>query len=255
MKQALRLGEASAAERASALAGTISERAARSTTIAVTETAEGVRVVSSSKRTEGVNHEIDLIGKELAAMKSRQRLGFGLCLLNRAIPMFYEFQAETNYIGSAEVVAALAACWSALEQNRWGPPRFIDSRACEKIMPDSEDFSSFYTSAAMDAVDICCSLLDFIESQDVEAIMVATRSQLDTVELATQELVHEYQLAEDDETISGKNSLRAFELERMRADLSFLKQVDDESDTFASRLRKHMLDGGYHSVKLITKPQ
>ena len=58
---------------------------------------------------------------------------------------------------------------------------------CEECAPDSEDFTSLYTSFAQDAVFAICSLLDFLLDGDVARIVGVARFSTDSVDLIVQE--------------------------------------------------------------------
>lgn len=202
-----------------------------------------------------MDYDITPIQESLEVMDSRRRLGFGICLLERAIPMFYQFQVETGHPGTAELLAALATCWATIESDQPGHTTFIHPDDCEKVMPDSEDYGSFYTPAALDALQIGCSLLEFIHTKSLKSIIEAVQAQLDTIDLAIQALVAEYHVDENDEMVSGNKSLMSLEMARMLADIAFLKEQDDKFGNFASRLSQHILLAGYQHVKIIAQPR
>jgi len=202
-----------------------------------------------------MDYDIAQFEEKLIELSDLERLGFGICLLERALPMFYAFQAETNHAGMGEVMASLAACWKTMEDGRWGEPAFLTSNECEKVMPDSEDYDSFYTSAALDAVDICCSLLDFIHAKDIRSIVAATQVQLDTLDLATQRLLDEDGVGDDHRLVQEPTSLLSLELNRMQDDLFFLAASSAQSEPLASQLRRRVLELNYRQIELIRRAE
>jgi hypothetical protein len=104
-------------------------------------------------------------------------------------------------------------------------------------MPDSEGcHASDYTSAAIDAVDIACNLLAFVENGDIELIVRSITAQCDTIDLFVQ----------NNEALNGPakvdcspHSLLKEELDLMQADLDFVRAIDvDKTMLFAAVLMR-----------------
>jgi Uncharacterized protein conserved in bacteria len=123
------------------------------------------------------------IQAHLEALDDTRRLAFGVFLLERALPGYLQFQVDSGSLGGAKLRAALAQCWSALEAGSRQVDPFISVETCEKILPDSEDHTSAYTSAAIDAVNIACCLLTYLDSGDVSNLMEAVEARWDTLYL------------------------------------------------------------------------
>jgi uncharacterized protein YjaG (DUF416 family) len=126
------------------------------------------------------------IYSHLETFDGAKRLAFGIFLLERSLPEFYQFQIDSGCSGGAELRAALAQCWSALENDSLQGEEFTSADACEKFLPDSEEHTSTYTSAAIDAVDITCTLLTYLEKGDLDLLMDAIESRLNTLDLFIQ---------------------------------------------------------------------
>lgn len=150
----------------------------------------------------------------LKGLDDVRRLAFGVCVLERAISAFFQFQIDTGSAGGGEVRAALAQCWSALEKG-FQSPAFVSIEACGKTMPDSENYSSHYTSAAIDAVNIACCLLEFITQPDPNKIIEVVQSRRDTFDIYIQNVTDM-----DASDVSFEDQLDAHPL--MQEELGFL---------------------------------
>ncbi|MDR6935692.1 DUF416 family protein [Luteibacter sp. 3190] len=201
-----------------------------------------------------MGYDIQEIEVRLKQMNAEKQLAFGLSLAERALPMYLAFQAETAHLGTAQVFAAYASLWRAMETGQWRDARFVEASDCERVMPDSEDFDSFYTSAAMDVVAMFCGLLDFINHRDAASIIEATTLQFDTIDLATQRLIGEYGVNERDPMVFGPTSMLSQERSRMQADLDFLEANQASAAELAIDLRSRIWMLDYRNTRLIRLP-
>ena len=135
-----------------------------------------------------MTHSFDAIALQgnLQHLDDDRRLAFGVCLFERSLPGFFQFQIDTGSTGGGELRATLAQCWSVLETGFDGAPAFVSTAVCELVMPDSERHTSAYTSAAIDAVNIACCLLDFLAKRQLDPLIEAVRSRQDTLDLFIQ---------------------------------------------------------------------
>jgi uncharacterized protein YjaG (DUF416 family) len=124
--------------------------------------------------------DLPAIKASLQNLDEIHQVAFGVLLLERALPDYFQFQIDTGSRGGAALRAASAQCWTVLEEGRRQGARFISVDACERSMPDSEDHASPYTSAAIDAVNIACCLLDYLESGNLSVLMEAAEARWDT---------------------------------------------------------------------------
>lgn len=195
-------------------------------------------VVAVDVRASGMNEssEIDELSVGIRNLSRAKALAFGVCLLERAMPAFFQFQRDTGWVGGGVMRAAVAQCWAALEGRSAEAAEFVSVPECESVMPDSEgDFASDYTSAAIDAVDIACNLLVFLGNGEVELIVNSVTSQCDTIELFIQNDV--LNVGERNEHRS--TSLLKEEIDSMRSDLEFIRAIAaDERVIFATLLER-----------------
>lgn len=153
------------------------------------------------------------------------------------MPAFFQFQCDTGWVGGGVMRSAVARCWEVLKGSSAEVVGFVSVAECERAMPDSEGcHASDYTSAAIDAVDIACNLLAFVENGDIELIVRSITAQCDTIDLFVQ----------NNEALNGPakvdcspHSLLKEELDLMQADLDFLRAIDvDETMLFAAVLMR-----------------
>ena len=73
-----------------------------------------------------------------------RQIAFGVFLLERALPGYFQFQLDAGSFGGAALRAASVQCWAALECGERQGAKFISVDECERSMPDSEDHTSPY---------------------------------------------------------------------------------------------------------------
>jgi uncharacterized protein YjaG (DUF416 family) len=130
--------------------------------------------------------DANFIFSSLLELDRARCIAFGICLFERALPGFFQFQIDTGHPGGGELRAALAQCWRVLEQGVFSDVPFTTTGTCEQLIPDSEKHTSAYTSAAIDAVNIACDLLTFLERDELKLLMDAVESRRDTIDLFIQ---------------------------------------------------------------------
>lgn len=181
---------------------------------------------------------VDAISARLQGFNEFKRLAFGIFLLERSVPEFLQFQIDSDSVGGGELRAVLAQCWSALETGDRNGPDFVALDACEKILPDSEEHSSPYTSAAIDAVDIACNMLEFLKGEGVQPVVDSVTARIDTVDLFIQNNSPVGKGAELKEQIAS-HPLMQEELRLLNDDLDLLEAcVDTRHAVFAAAVER-----------------
>jgi uncharacterized protein YjaG (DUF416 family) len=161
---------------------------------------------------------------DLKALDATRRLAFGVCLFERALPAFFQFQSDTGCPGGGVLRAALAQAWAALELGSTDPS-FVSVSACEAALPDSEDHTSSFTSAAIDTVNIACCVLAFIQDQDVQQLVEAVEARRDTMDLFVQRSLDLDPADPNFEATITANPLMQEELGFLHDDLAFLQST------------------------------
>lgn len=173
----------------------------------------------------------------LERLDDTERLAFGVCLFERALSGYLQFQSETNSVGGGELRAALAHCWATLEIGVAPKNPFVTVAECEKVMPDSEAHISAYTSAAIDAVNIACNLLLYSVKRDLELLVEAVQSRRDTFDLFIQNALGLDPLGEGFEEKVATHPLMKEEMGFLHDDIRFLQESQMRgSTTFVSIL-------------------
>jgi uncharacterized protein YjaG (DUF416 family) len=128
----------------------------------------------------------DNLSHGLSKLPAAFCFAFGIQLLERAAPNFYRFQFETGAQGGAMLRAVQSQMWAQVEGSRLQVPLTISSAECEESAPDTEQYSSLYTSSALDAISIACNLLEFVESKKIELIVNCASLRRDSLDIFLQ---------------------------------------------------------------------
>lgn len=169
--------------------------------------------------------EPEVLRRRLDALSSWARLAFGVLLLERAVPNFLRFEAETGAGGGAMLRGVQAKLWGLLEGNNAAAPYVgITAKACEFFAPDTALYSSPYTSSALDAITIACNVLDYAASGRTELLVEAASLRRDSVDMFLQRAERIDLTASDFETRLLSHPLMQKELGLQDADLTFLEE-------------------------------
>jgi len=198
-----------------------------------------------------VDAQIKSLADALDHLSPLHQFIFGLCVFERAVPLFFEFAAESGHHGAGEVLAALASCWRYLEAEVDSKPGFVSVNECEKVAPDSEDYGAVHTPAAMDAVNIACNLLEFIQKPEKRLIEATLNAQIDIIDLFTQRLRFSGGISEDHPLMSGESSFMSEEIARMQDDLLFLADEASDRPLLAAQVARRILDLNYRDLRII----
>lgn len=203
-------------------------------------------------RTPTYTFDPAFIGRSLKGLDESRRVAFGIFLLERALPAFFQFQIDTGCTGGGELRAALAQCWHALEHGSLPNDPFITVMTCESLMPDSEDYTSIYTSSAIDAVNIACSLLSYFERKELRLLMEAVESRIDTIDLFIQNSDFINDKDTERETAIISHPLMQEELCFMYDDIAFLSATNDQRTALFAMILKRISELGYRELRLGT---
>ncbi|HET7329260.1 DUF416 family protein [Dyella sp.] len=188
--------------------------------------------------------DITAIKADLESLDEIRRVAFGTLLLERALPNYLKFQIDSGATGGAVLRAALAQCWATIELHTFGTEQFLSLAACEKVLPDSEDYSSPYTSAAIDATNIACCLLEYLEGRNLASIVEAVQSRWDTLYLF---IINHTSLGPEDVL---SHPLMQQELRFVHQDIVFLQGLSRLERTLHVEVLKRIDDLGYREHRL-----
>src|SRR5262245_38473482 len=102
----------------------------------------------------------------LQRLPAWKRIVFMAQVATRMLPNYERFSGETGFGDVSVLKRALDAAWFWMESGKAPCDLTALLDACEKQAPDTEDFGSPYTSAALDAANAAAYILDAIERPD-----------------------------------------------------------------------------------------
>jgi uncharacterized protein YjaG (DUF416 family) len=166
-----------------------------------------------------------------------KRIAFMAQIGERMLGNYQRFSAETGFGDVSVLRNALDTAWTWIESG-WLPGNLAELReACEQQAPDTEQFSSPYTSAALDAANVASIILDALDRPDeAQPVDVASLAR-DTVDLFVQECMNLDLNAPGFEDTILQHSLMQSELRRQREDLEALTNWSEDRETAGRELR------------------
>lgn len=188
--------------------------------------------------------DLPAIHTDLEGLDEVGRIAFGTFLLERALPNFFQFQLDTGSAGGAVLRAVSAQCWAALEASTRDATKYTSVEACETTLPDSEDHASRYTSAAIDAANIACCLLEYLEGGKVTSLMEAVQARWDTLyvfilnatDIGDEEVLH--------------HPLMQEELRCMHDDIAFLRSMSGSTQLLHTAVFERVRRLGYQALRM-----
>ena len=156
----------------------------------------------------------------------------------RMLPNFKRFIIETGFGDAAVLRRALDAIWMWIENGT--PPVALKElkAACEQQAPNTENFSSPYTSAALDAANSVAIALDAIEDDDAEHVVEVASLARDTVDLYVQEQLNLDPSEAEFENKILSSPLMQRELTHQYASLERLADLGGERGVASQKLRQ-----------------
>jgi uncharacterized protein YjaG (DUF416 family) len=164
--------------------------------------------------------------RSLRKLPAWKQVAFMALLGARMIPNYRRFSAETVFGNVSVLEEAFDAAWTWIESGKSPANLTALLKACERQAPDTEDFSSPYTSAALDAASVAEITLDAIERPDQVRLTEAATLARDTVDMFVRVL-----LDLDSNALGLEEALRhplmQRELRQQREDMEMLPQASD----------------------------
>ena len=137
--------------------------------------------MSIHQRQEDLKSRIRLLGK-------KQRLAFAIWCAERLFPNYVAFSSKVGWGESSVLRRALDLSWDTLLGKPPTPGVLeVVLGECEAQVPSSDEFLCILTTPAQDAVFAICSVLDFLQSNDTEAVLRPSSYAIDSVDLYVQE--------------------------------------------------------------------
>ncbi len=167
------------------------------------------------------------------------------------MPNFLWFAAETGAPGGAVLRGAHAKLWGLLEGRSAAEPfASVTAKACEIFAPDSELYSSLYTSSALDAITIACHVLDYADLNRTDLLVEAARLRRDSVDLFLQRTEQIDPTASDFEARLLTHPLMQEEHGFQDADLTFLEKWRSRGSEAWPAVLGRSIELGYSELRM-----
>lgn len=181
-----------------------------------------------------------VLRRELSGLSTNHRVTFCAACSQRLLPSYERFFRMERW-GNPEILkAAIEEVWQFLQENQGlSRERIRDlARQCEEAAPDTERFSSHYTSAALDAASALVETLQCCEDGDPKHGVNAAISARDSVDMYLQ--VRDNLDAQGDamEVTIARDPLMQREMKKQENDLSDLKQAKILTPDLVKSLRE-----------------
>lgn len=179
----------------------------------------------------------DRLRQSLTRLDPWKRVAFMALSCERMVPNYDRFSAGSGFGDPQVLRRGIDAAWSWMESAQV-PDDLKSVRAqVEQQAPNTEDFSSPFTSAALDAANAVASLLDAIDELDsADPVEVASLAR-DTVDLYVQEIENWDPNDRNLEDAIRCHPLMQAELRRQRNDLDYLEHWTGSQRDAARQLR------------------
>lgn len=155
-------------------------------------------------------------------------LAFMAYCCERMLPNYRSFQVDTGSGDTAPMRSALDLVWKWIEDAQPVPAMDILASACEGQSPDTAEFSSIYTSAALDAVAATVATLDALGRVSAQSMIDVASLARDTIDLFVQETEGLDPSGVSFELDIVQNPLMQAELRTQRESLELLRNLGDE---------------------------
>lgn len=177
-------------------------------------------------------------------MDPRKRIAFMVLCCERMVPNYRRFTMDSGFGDSNVLRDSLDAAWAWLASGQL-PANLPEKQALvEAQAPDTAEFISPFTSAALDAANAVAAVLAALATpQEADAIEVATLAR-DTLDLYIQETENLNPNDPQTEEAIIYHPLMQAELQRQHDDLAELQEVKVLRGSALQRLRTARSSGG-----------
>jgi uncharacterized protein YjaG (DUF416 family) len=113
----------------------------------------------------------------------RCQVVFAASCCERLLPFYYAFSKVENWGNPTLLENALDKIWEIARAEPFSNDELTTiTEFCEASIPDSEDFTSLYTSSAQNACIAVCATLEFCMSSDVPILVSVAQMSYEAVE-------------------------------------------------------------------------
>jgi len=107
-----------------------------------------------------LTRHFEYLTSELRKLSLAQRIAFAAASAERLVPLYVRFSREAAWGDAGVLARAVQEAWKAAQAEHVDHEKMRDLiRLCELAAPDTEDFHSPFTSAALSASGAACAAL------------------------------------------------------------------------------------------------
>lgn len=186
---------------------------------------------------------------QIETLPRSHRVVFATSVCERLLPNYEAFSRLEQWGEPTILRSALDEVWRSLEATSLTPERLHDLQAqCEAVLPDTEDFTSLYTSAALDAGVAILETLACCRDGDPQRAATVASLARDTVDMYVQQKDHlDYADPEFEQKIAA-HPLMIRELRKQREDLEELRTATALDREFLEKIRHSSNNQGRSNI-------
>jgi uncharacterized protein len=131
----------------------------------------------------------DTLKEMLTGIDKDLQLAFAASCAERILPNYEKFCEVTNWGDLSPLRDSLDLIWEAC-MGKILSLHDIETamKLCEAVIPDSNDFKSFYSTLAQDAVFSIWNLMDYLKDGNIDSLISGARYTTDSIDLYVQEI-------------------------------------------------------------------
>ncbi|SRR5260221_14662415 len=201
-----------------------------------------------------IDLNIAYMTRVLTALPPQHRATFAAAGCERLLPNYIAFAKEARWGDAGVLRSALDYIWTAIETSTADPALVRQYMSdCTDVTPDTNDFSGFYTSAALDAATAITETLRSLVSHDVQHVVDVAIFCRDTVDMYIQLRDHlDFQRDSDFEAKIQRDPLMIAELARQGRILGALEAHPALDRGFLRGLRMESSNHGVSNIGVAT---
>jgi uncharacterized protein YjaG (DUF416 family) len=181
----------------------------------------------------------ELLGKDLSALSKERRVAFCAACCQRMLPNYQKFSKIEGWGRPEVLTTALAEVWRFLDGTLFAKDRVDDlANGCQEAAPDTEEFTSLYTSSALDAASALVETLRCCDDGDPRHGVIVGTAARDSVDMYVQMRDQLDPSSPALEATILQDPLMQREIEKQRSDVVSLKTAPTLSHEVLLRLRE-----------------
>ena len=194
---------------------------------------------------------LGILKAKVVRLGHAKSLAFAAACCERAIPNYEVFSLEEHWGNSKILRRSLDSIWLFIAEARNNVDRSHTERLLEAlnmVTPDTENFKSILTSAALDAAISIAESLDYMRENSANHIVTVASLARDTVDMFLQ-----HAEANIDSTVNSGEAivhhpLMVAELAKQQTDVDVLESTDVLTSEFLARFQQGAALGGMSNL-------